>query len=121
MQITDLARLLLKLVFSLSSAPGVLTRPRLARRLQVSARALNEAIEELARLGLLDAQRLRLTLPGLSWAVACGARSVARRRPRRAKDATTPLAAARKDAARADGNPAPITLFSRREAPRAVA
>ncbi|HEX2674899.1 MAG TPA: hypothetical protein VHM25_28680 [Polyangiaceae bacterium] len=113
MQITDLARRLLKLVFSLSSASGVLTRPRLERRLEVSAVALNDAIEELGRLGLLDAQRLRLTLSGLACAVACGARSAAKRRSR--------AVAAKIARANASPVPAPIALFSQREAPRAVA
>ena len=114
MQITDLARRLLKLVFSLSSASGVLTRPRLERRLEVSAVALNDAVEELSGLGLLDAQRLRLTLSGLACAVACGARSAAKRRSPRA-------VAAKVVRASANPIPAPIALFSQREAPRAVA
>src|SRR6478609_8312941 len=103
MQITDLARRVLKLVFSLSSASGVLTRPRLERRLEVSAVALNDAIEELARLGLLDAQRLRLTLSGLASAVACGANAAAKRRAPRGRAAKV---------ARASAMPAPIALFS---------
>jgi len=112
MQITDLARRVLKLVFSLSSASGVLTRPRLERRLGVPAMALNDAIEELARLGLLDAQRLRLTLSGLACAVACGANSATKRRAARATAAKI---------ARVSAASAPIALFSQREAPRAVA
>ncbi|HYQ45354.1 MAG TPA: hypothetical protein VER11_25385 [Polyangiaceae bacterium] len=110
MQITDLARRLLKLVFALSSSSTALTRPRLERRLGVSAVALNDAIGELNRLGLLDAQRLRLTLSGLACAVACGARSSVKR---------TPRAAAK--VARVSAVPAPIALFSRRDVPRAVA
>jgi len=112
MQITDLARRVLKLVFSLSSASGVLTRPRLERHLGASAVTLNDAIEELARLGLLDAQRLRLTLSGLACAVACGANSATKRRAARATAAKI---------ARVSAASAPIALFSQREAPRAVA
>lgn len=114
MQITELARRLLKLVFSLSSASGVLTRPRLERRLGASAVAVNDAIAELGRLGLLDTQRLRLTLSGLACAVACGARSAAKRRSPHAVAAKTVRASATPVAA-------PIALFSQREAPRAVA
>ncbi len=106
MQINALAHRLLQLVFALSSRSAVLTRPRLERRLEVSTSALNRAITELSRLGLLDAQRLRLTLPGLAFAVAGGARSMAERRALAA-----PASAAR----------GPIALFSQREAPRAVA
>jgi hypothetical protein len=109
MQIKDLARRLLKLVFALSSSSTALTRPRLQRHLQVSTVTLNEAIAELGRLGLLDAQRLRLTLPGLACAVAAGARSTEKRR------------APRKPAAKVAAPAAPIALFSQREAPRAVA
>lgn len=119
MQITDLARRLLKLVFSLSAASGSLTRPRLERRLDVSAVALHDAIEELSRLGLLDAQRLRLTLSGLACAVACGARAATKRRAR-AVAAKTALASPATNA-RLEAAPTPIALFSQREAPRAVA
>jgi DNA-binding GntR family transcriptional regulator len=109
MQITALARRVLQLVFALSSNGATLTRPRLERRLEVSSVALNEAIAELSRSGLLDAQRLRLTFPGLAMAVASGARSTAEPRALAAK-------APRPTAVRA-----PIALFSQREAPRAVA
>jgi hypothetical protein len=67
---------------------------------------LNAALAELARLGLLDAQRLRLTLPGLAVAAACGARTHTKSSP-----------SARK---RIRVN-APIALFSQREVTRAVA
>lgn len=110
MQITALARRVLQLVFALSSGGATLTRPRLERRLGVSAVELNEAITQLAGSGLLDAQRLRLTLPGLACAVASGAGHKAEPRPRAAK-AANPQNAVR----------APIALFSQREAPRAVA
>jgi len=109
MQITDLARRVLELVFALSVASTALTRPRLERRLGVSTGGLNQAISELSRLGLLDAQRLRLTFPGFALAVASGARSAAEPRARAVK--TPPASAV----------PAPIALFSQREAPRAVA
>jgi len=109
MQITDLARRLLSLVFALSSSSTALTRPRLERRLHASAVTLNQAIDELSRLGLLDAQRLRLTLPGLACAVAAGARTAAK--------PSAPRISASKSASRV----APIALFSQREAPRAVA
>jgi len=110
MQITDLARRVLQLVFALSVSSTALTRPRLERRLDVSTGALNQALSELSRLGLLDAQRLRLTFPGLALAVASGARSKAKPRAQAPK-AAAPAAAVR----------APIALFSQREAPRAVA
>jgi hypothetical protein len=112
MQISALARTLLELVFSLSSASTALTRPRLAQRLGVSPTDLNPAFDELGRLGLLDPQRLRLTMPGLAVAAACVARAAKRARPRVVKER------------RATPQPsmaAPISLFSRREAPRAVA
>jgi|SRR6186713_1620695 len=110
MQITDLARRVLQLVFALSVSSTALTRPRLERRLGASTGALNQAIDELNRLGLLDAQRLRLTFPGLALAVASGARSKARPRTRALKAAPATSVAR-----------APIALFSQREAPRAVA
>ena len=109
MQISTLARDLLELVFALSASSTRLTRPRLERRLAVSTGDLNQAIAELDRLGLLDAQRLRLTFPGLALAVASGARSTAKPRALAAK---APSARAIR---------APIALFSQREAPRAVA
>jgi hypothetical protein len=112
MQITAVARRVLQLVFALSSSGAALTRPRLERRLNLSTGALNEAITELSRSGLLDAQRLRLTFPGLALAVASGARSTAKPRVLAAK---APASSA-KNAVRA-----PIALFSQREAPRAVA
>ncbi|MEI9938354.1 MAG: hypothetical protein WDO69_14125 [Pseudomonadota bacterium] len=109
MQITALARRLLKLVFALSSSSTALTRPRLERGLGTSASELNQAITEVSRLGLLDAQRLRLTFLGLTLAVASGARS--RAKPRLPAAKAPPASATR----------APIALFSQREAPRAVA
>jgi len=109
MQISALARRLLRLVFALSGSSTALTRARLERRLDLPAGGLNQAIAELSRQGLLDAQRLRLTFPGLALAVASGARRSAKSRPPAAK------------AARASAPSAPIALFSQREAPRAVA
>ena len=94
MQISALPRRVLQLVFTLSSNSTALTRPRLERRLAVSSTELNLALAELGRLGLLDPQRLRLTLPGLAVAAACRQASVVE---------------------------APIQLFSQRETPRAVA
>jgi Mn-dependent DtxR family transcriptional regulator len=105
MQISALAQRLLQLVFRLSSTSNALTRPRLERRLGVSTSELNPALVELARRGLIDAQRLRLTFPGLALAVAFGARRAAKPRP---IAAPTPM-------------PRPIALFSAREAERAVA
>ena len=101
MQINALARRALHLVFVLSSSSTALTRPRLERRLGVSSTELNSALSELARLGLLDVQRLRLTMSGLVVAAA------SRKSQESRKAAPTPQA--------------PIQLFSRREAPRAVA
>lgn len=109
MQISPLAQRLLQLVFSLSSATAALTRPRLEQRLSLGRGALSAPLDELARLGLLDAQRLRLTLPGLALAVAGGARS--RKSKRVAPRRSPPPVSLR----------APIALFSQREAPRAVA
>jgi hypothetical protein len=109
MQITALAQRLLQLVFALSSASAALTRPRLEQRLGLARGGLNAPLDELQRLGLLDAARLRLTLSGLALAVACGARSrSSRRRPARKPAESVTLRA-------------PIPLFSEREAPRAVA
>ena len=109
MQISAPAQRLLKLVFAASSAQGPITRPRLERGSGLSRAELSAALDELARLGLLDAQRLRLTLPGLALAVACGAKVKATLRPA----ATRPP--------QPSALHAPVVLFSRREAPRAVA
>ena len=109
MQISSLARRVLTVVFSLSAASAALTRPRLERQLAVTPSALTLALRELSELGLLDVQRLRLTLPGLAVAAACGAR----RRERRSR---APSPAQTKTEQRS-----PIQLLSQREAPRAVA
>ena len=106
MQISALARRVLQLVISLSSTSTALTRPRLERGLAVTSSQLNPALVELARLGLLDARRLRLTLPGLAVAVALGAR-----KPRWVASEAQPTKVA----------PLPIALFSAREVERAVA
>jgi len=103
MQINALARRALHLVFVLSSSSSALSRPRLEQRLGVSATELNAALGELARLGLLDVQRLRLTLSGLVVAAAS----------RRSQESREPRAST--------ATPDPIQLFSRRESPRAVA
>ena len=109
MQISSTAQRLLKLIFAACSASGALTRPRLERQSGLSARALHGALEELAQGGLLDARRLRLTLPGLAFAVACGARAKPVRR------------APARQAERVIAINAPIALFFEREPPRAVA
>jgi len=108
MHLTAPAQVILKLVFGAGSAP--LTRPRLERVSGLLAAELNRALAELARCGLLDAQRLRLTMSGLALAVALGARpkSRARRSARRPASAISAISA-------------PIALFSQREVPRAVA
>jgi hypothetical protein len=111
MQISPLAQRLLRLVFALSSASAALTRPRLEQRLGLARGGLNAPLDELHRLGLLDAPRLRLTLSGLALAVACGARARSRRSQRRATHPPSEPITLR----------APIALFSEREAPRAVA
>lgn len=108
MQISALARRVLQFVFALSSMSTALTRPRLERRLGVTASELNPALAELTQLGLLDSQRLRLTLPGLAVAVACGAQSIAKPRPVATKSREMKAVQA------------PVALFSR-NAPRAVA
>jgi hypothetical protein len=110
MHISPLAQRLLKVVFSLSGATVALTRPRLEQRLNAPRAALNDALSELHQLGLLDAQRLRLTLTGLACAVGLGARQ--------SKRASRPVA---RKAAQPHELRAPIALFSEREAPRAVA
>ena len=109
MQISPLAQRLLQLVFSLSSASAALTRPRLEQCLSLARGELSAPLDELARHGLVDPQRLRLTLPGLALAVACGARSRKNKRPapRRIPEPVSLRA--------------PIVLFSEREVPRAVA
>jgi hypothetical protein len=109
MHISPPAQRLLKLVFTASSAQAVLSRPRLEQQSGLLRAELNAALSELTRLGLLEPQRLRLTLPGLALAVACGARAKARTRP------------TARGASLAAQMPAPIALFSQREAPRAVA
>jgi hypothetical protein len=96
-------------MFLAGSARAPLSRPRLERQAGLSRGETNRALDELARHGLIDAQRLRLTLPGLALAVAAGARAKAKRR-----------VAARR-ACREHTASAPIALFSRRELPRAVA
>ena len=68
MHISAHAQALLKLVFAATS--GALTRPRLERLSGLLRPELNQALAELVRFGLLDAQRLRLTMPGLALAVA---------------------------------------------------
>jgi hypothetical protein len=111
MQTSPLAQRLLRLVFALSSAPVVLTRPRLEQHLGLARGGLNAPLDELHRFGLLDASRLRLTLPGLALAVASGARARGRRSKRQtARQPAEPITLF-----------APIALFSEREAPRAVA
>ena len=110
MHISPLAQRLIKLVFSLSSCNAALTRPRLEQRLNAPRGDFNCALEELHRLALLDAQRLRLTLSGLACAVGLGARKPQRASRRVARKAARPRELR-----------APIALFSEREAPRAVA
>jgi hypothetical protein len=109
MHISPLAQRLLKLVFAESSAQGPLSRPRLERRSGHSRVDVTRGLEELARLGLVDARRLRLTLAGLACAVACGARAKAK--PRAELD----------QAPRSSAVATPIALFFQREPPRAVA
>jgi hypothetical protein len=112
MQISPSAQCLLKLVFNASSSREPVTRPRLERQSGLSSRTLNRALDELGQRGLLDLPRLRLTLAGLAVAVAYGARS-------RAKARSAERQARRFGAQQVMS--APISLFSRREAPRAVA
>jgi hypothetical protein len=109
MHISRPAQRVLKLVFAISSAQGSLTRPRLERRSGLSRVELHAALAELAQVGLLDTQRLRLTLPGLAFAVACGSRARAKARPAAPRERRQARVAA------------PIALFSVREPARAVA
>ena len=108
MQISPLALRILTLVFTDSSSQRVLTRPHLERKSGLRTAELNEALQELETRGLLDARRLRLTLPGLAFAVASGGR-VQRPARKRARVAERRITAA------------PTALFSPRELPRAVA
>jgi len=110
MHISPPAQRLLKLVFTASSGPGSLTRPGLERSSGLRRAELDAALRELARLGLLDPRRLRLTLPGLALAVACGARTKATVRRPALGQVHQPRAMN-----------APIALFFQREPPRAVA
>ncbi len=103
MQITVLARRVLHLIFVLSSASSALSRPRLERRLGVPPAELGAALGELSRLGLIDLQRLRLTMSGLVIAAAARRSQEARKTPSKAQ------------------TDAPIRLFSSAETPRAVA
>jgi hypothetical protein len=97
------------MVFAGSTGPSRLSRPRLERATGLSRVELNAALDELTRAGMLDVQRLRLTLPGLAVAVAVGARVAAE------EPAVAPKARPKSSAV------APIALFYQREAPRAVA
>lgn len=110
MHISALAQQLIKLVFTLSSCGVALTRPRLEQRLNAPRGDFKRALEELQRLGLVDAQRLRLTLPGLACAVGLGAQKPKRRARPAARKAAPPRELR-----------APTALFSERETPRAVA
>jgi hypothetical protein len=109
MHISPVAQRVLNLVFAQSAAQAPLNRPRLERHSRLPRAELNAALAELEQRGLIDAQRLRLTLPGLAVAVATGARATRKAR-----------SVARK-ARRKPAVSAPIALFSQREAPRAVA
>ena len=106
MHISPPAQCVLNLVFAAGSV--AVTRPRLEQRSGLSRAELNRSLGELARLGLVDERRLRLTLPGLALAAALAvqAEPEAKRPTVRALQVTLN---------------APIPLFSRREAPRAVA
>ena len=109
MHISPVAQRVLNLVFAESAAQAPLNRARLERRSGLARAELHAALDELACRGLIDAQRLRLTLAGLAVAVASGARARTRAR-----------SVARK-APRKPAMSAPIALFSQREPPRAVA
>ncbi len=116
MQISAPALSVLRLLFQAGSS--TLSRPRLARHTGLDQPALSVALDELTRYGLIDARRLRLTLPGLALAAASSARSNATERTSQAANAgKSARAAARQDRRTAP----PIALFSQREPPRAVA
>lgn len=66
---------LLQTIFSLSSATLPITRAGLSRRLGFGPLELEGQLMALERAGLVDARRLRLTLPGLAAAVAMRASS----------------------------------------------
>ncbi len=109
MQITILGQRLLVTVLKLSGSRSALSFALLARESAAAHGELRAALEELARLGLLDRWRLRLTLAGLAMAVAIGARE---KSATRRATGSAPAPALRH---------APIALFSARETPRAVA
>ncbi len=60
----------LEAIFSMSSVGLRITRRALSRRLRLGEVELDRQLLVLDRRGLVDAARLRLTLPGLALAVA---------------------------------------------------
>lgn len=65
----------LQLIFVMSAETLPITRSVLANRLGLTGSALQEHLLVLERRGLIDARRLRLTLPGLALAVSMSKRS----------------------------------------------
>jgi hypothetical protein len=72
MQLTQDSRAVLEALFVLSSEGTSITHHRLSLTAQLGAPALVDALGILDHAGLADAQRLRLTLPGLAVAAALG-------------------------------------------------
>lgn len=62
----------LQAIFSMSSEGLPISRTTLARRLGLKAPVLHRHLAALERSGLIDGQRLRLTLPGLAVAASMG-------------------------------------------------
>lgn len=60
----------LQAIFSMSSQGLAISRTTLARRLGLKPPVLNRHLAALERSGLIDGQRLRLTLPGLAVAAS---------------------------------------------------
>jgi hypothetical protein len=77
---TEFDLTLLSLLYRLASTDRPASIPRICRCTGLPAAAAVEALERLASAGLADAQRVRLTLPGLAIAVAQCSGAQAQRR-----------------------------------------
>lgn len=78
-----LTLVVLRTIFSLSSDGLPISEVSVARRLGLKAGVLQRHLAALEHSGLIDGQRLRLTLSGLAVAVSMGTRSPAKRRSQR--------------------------------------
>ena len=84
MHLTTPHSLVLSAFFQLGQEGQGVTRPRLVAWTELSPSEIRLALAELDRAGLVDAERLHLTFPGLAVAVSVHARVVRQRRFRRA-------------------------------------